>query len=189
MPDLFRADRSTGLAGAIVLGALAALGTGCSSTAPPDLSVADVTISDETPQAMVLTFAIEGTNPNPFPLPLGEVRYQLDLDGRRVFEGTRSAQITIPRSGAGSVELPAAFELSAIDRTLDGDTPYRIVGSIRYRPDGTFPGVLYDSNLYRPSRSFSVSGVLDFSAATRTGPFPEDQPTGPSIRADDPDSP
>ncbi len=158
---------------------------GCSSTAPPRLTVSDVSIDEETDLAMVLLFSVEGENPNTFPLPLEEVRYRLQLDGDRVFSGVRSAQITIPRSSTGAVELPVAFEFADLGGALNGPAPYRLTGTVRYRPDGTFPGVLFDSGVYRPSASFSVSGVLDFTPANRTGPFPEGE-TGGAVRIENP---
>jgi len=173
---------------AAVLSVAGAVGGGCASTSPPDLRVIEVTVAEQSSEAMVLGFALEGTNSNGFPLPLGDISYRLDLDGRRVFQGVRSAQITIPRSGRGMIDLPAAFELSALEIDLEERVPYRLVGSVRYRPDGTFPGALYDSDFHRPSRSFAISGMLDFSPAMRTGPFPGDDPFG-SPRIDDPSSP
>lgn len=173
---------------AALLSVIGAVGGGCASTTPPDLQVVEVTVDEQSSEAMVLNFALEGTNSNGFPLPLGDVSYRLDLDGRQVFRGVRSAQITIPRSGRGMIELPAAFELSDVDTDLRERVPYRLVGSVRYRPDGTFPGVLYDSDFHRPSRSFSISGMLNFDSAAQTGPFPGDEPTR-SPRIDDPVSP
>lgn len=163
-----------------------ALGSGCSSTTPPDLVISEVTISEQSPQAMVLNFAMQGSNENPDPLPLGEVRYRLDLDGTRVFSGVRSAQLTIPRRGSAMIDLPASFRLNDLGIDLQSRTPYRLSGSIRYRPDGTFPGVLYDSDFHRPARTFSISGVLDFDPAMRTGPFQEEQSDPATIRIDEP---
>jgi len=163
-----------------------AAGSGCSSTTPPDLVISEVTISEQSPEAMVLNFAMEGANENPDPLPLGEVRYRLDLDGTHVFSGVRSAQMTIPRRGSAMIDLPASFRLNDLGVDLQGRTPYRLSGSIRYRPDGTFPGVMYDSDLHRPARTFSISGVLDFDPVMRTGPFQDEQADPATIRIDEP---
>src|SRR5690606_23128415 len=92
MANQLVAGRSGMLATAAMLAVLACTVAGCSSTTPPGLDVVDVTIGEETPQAMVLVFSLQGSNTNEFPLPLGEVRYELDLAGERVFEGVRSAQ-------------------------------------------------------------------------------------------------
>lgn len=188
MPEQSSADGLQTVALTAILSVIGAVGGGCASTSPPDLQMVEVTVEDRSSEAMVLNFAMEGTNSNGFPLPLGDVSYRLDLDGRQVFRGVRSAQITIPRSGKGMIELPAAFELSTLDLDLQDRVPYRLVGSVRYRPDGTFPGVLYDSDFHQPSRSFSISGVLDFNPATRTGPFPGDEPSQ-TPRIDAPGSP
>lgn len=184
MPE--RASVTAAITGAVLASSTITIG-GCTSTTPPRLSVSDVSIQAETSDAMVLSFAVEGANPNTFPLPLEEVRYRLQLDGDRVFSGVRSAQITIPRSSTGAVRLPVAFELADLGGALNGPAPYRLSGSVRYRPAGTLPGVLFDSGVYRPSASFSVSGVLDFTPTNRTGPFPEGE-SGGAVRIDDPES-
>ena len=171
-----------------ILSAIGVLGSGCSSTVPPDMKVTEVTVGEQNAGAMVLSFALEGSNENAFPLPLGDIRYRLELDGDRVFQGNRSAQITIPRSGTGIIELPAAFEWDTSARDLQGGVPYRLVCSVRYRPDGTFPGVLYDSDFHRPSRTYSFSGMLDFNAVQQTGPFPGDLPESPNLNIDEADS-
>lgn len=169
-PVLSSVSRTLGIALAMLIGGLL---TACSSTATPSARIVDVAIHEENDRAMVLRFDLVLANPNPHPVPLGQVRYQLELDGRRVFSGTRTARITIPRSGDQSLTLPAAFELHLVPSALDRPVSYRLTGSILYRPDGTFGGVLYDSKVHRPATRFSASGMLDFSPAARTGPFPE----------------
>ncbi len=182
-------NKAGGLRSMAIIALVLAWGTaglGCSSTVPPDLVISEVTVSEQSPQAMVLNFAMRGSNENPVPLPLGEVQYRLDLDGTRVFSGVRSAQMTIPRRGSAMIDLPASFRLNELGIDLQGRTPYRLSGSIRYRPDGTFPGVMYDSDFHRPARTFSISGVLDFDPAMRTGPFLEEADEPSTIRIDDP---
>jgi len=181
MPIPAKYRRARLLLRSVTLGACAVFLTACTSTQPPRLSVSNVTISEENERAMVLLFALEGENPNNYPVPLGEVRYRLELEGREVFRGVRSAQVTLPRDSRQSIGLPAAFEFARVGLPLDGPTSYRFTGEVLYRPDGIFPGVLFDSDVHRPSASFSTSGTLDFSPATRTGPFQEDQPAGISV--------
>jgi hypothetical protein len=180
-----RSIARNGLFLAAATGILGAGAAGCSSTSAPRLAITEVTVSEENQNAMVLRFSVQGENPNPFPLPLEEVRYRLELSGERVFSGVRSAQITIPRSSSAIVSLPVSFELTGFDGTLNGPEPYRLTGSVRYRPDGTFPGVLFDSGVYRPVASFSSSGTLDFTPLGQTGPFPEGDSA--SVRIGGPD--
>ena len=179
-----RSSVATALTGAVLACSTVPL-VGCASTAPPRLTVSDVSIEEENAEAMVLLFSVNGENSNSFPLPLEEVRYSLQLDGSRVFSGVRSAQITIPRNASGMLELPVAFEIADMGAALTGEAPYALTGTVRYRPDGVFRGVLFDAGVFRPTASFSVSGVLDFTPATRTGPFPEGE-TGGAVRLDEP---
>lgn len=173
MPDHASGHRRAFILPGVLLGSLGLVLGGCASTAAPRMSIEEVSVEEESAEAIVLLFSVRGENPNPFPLPLEEVTYRLELGGDRVFSGVRSAQITIPRSSSGLLELPVAFELSDFAGKLSDAEPYRLTGQVRYRPDGTFPGVLFDAGVYRPTVSFAVRGSLDFSAMNSVGPVPE----------------
>ncbi|HBS29585.1 MAG TPA: hypothetical protein DEB06_09095 [Phycisphaerales bacterium] len=154
-------------AGALSLGA-------CSSPAPPTFRVASVAVTDESPEAAVLTFRLLGENTSDRALPLRTVSYTLALDGRPVFQGERSAEVTLNRFGAQSVDLPVTLLTGADRPALEGEVPYTLSGSIVYEVPGTIAEVLFDARLRRPSAGFSQSGRLDFSALDRpiTGPMP-----------------
>lgn len=184
MPEHASGHRRAIILSGVLLVSLGSVLGGCASTAAPRMTIEEVSVEEESADAMVLLFSVRGENPNPFPLPLEEVTYRLELGGERVFSGIRSAQITIPRSSSGMLKLPVAFEFDDLGGEPSGAEPYRLTGRVQYRPDGTFPGVLFDSGAYRPSASFEVSGVLDFSAMHSVGPVPEGESGSVRILSD-----
>jgi hypothetical protein len=141
----------------------AALLAGCSGPAPT-FRVLDIEVSDESPQATVVTVTLEGENRGEEALPLRDVRYTLSLDGRPVFSGVRSAEATLPAGGVERVRLPVAITAEQAGGPLTGtQRPYSLSGSVQYLSSGSIAEVLFDSGLRQPTASFSESGSLDFA--------------------------
>ncbi len=149
-----------------VVACLAAL-SGCATledaVQPPEIRLADVTLEslDIDGQTFLLSFDV--TNPNPFPLPIAEVRYGIALDGYRFASGAAASEFTVPAGGDGrfaiSVDvnlLESAPQLLFIVR--DGvyrEIPYSLEGRMQL-------------GLPAPvSKSFATSGVIQLTAAAR----------------------
>lgn len=141
--------------------ALALLG-GCAGFTEPKFSVERVQVVEQTPEGAVLLFSLAGENRNPDPVPLREVRYELWLDGEKVFEGRRSAQLTLNRYGEQTLVLPVATPLEPDSPVLTGVTPYRFSGTVEYERPGAISETLFENNLIRPKAGFSESGRLNF---------------------------
>lgn len=125
-----------------VLALAACLLSACASTGPlissPGVSLRNVELTnvDFTGQTFLLGFDV--TNPNPFPLPVKEVSYGVELDGYRFATGRTKGGFTVPAQGDGefaiSVELnllQTAPQLLHIVR--DGvmrDIPYELTGTL-----------------------------------------------------------
>jgi len=157
----------------VVCAAAVALMGGCWGVREPSFRVAGVGITEETERATVLTFRVTGENTNSEELPLREVRYALDLDGRRVFSGTRSAEATLQRFGTQTIDLPATVLASNGGDALSGEVPYTLSGEVVYELPGTIAEVLFDARIRRPTAGFSQSGRLDFGALDRPIVGPE----------------
>ncbi len=121
----------------------------------------DAAITDRTPDAVVVTFTLEGTNHSDEPLPLDNVTYALNLNGRPVFAGTRDAEAALPPGHTQRVRLPVPVPADQA-ATTTGAVPYRLTGSMLYRLPGAIAEVFFDSGVRKPSVSFSESGNLDF---------------------------
>lgn len=133
---------------------------------------------------MVIT--LDAQNTNDVPLPLREIEYTLDIDGRRVFAGTRSAEATLRSMGVQSIRLPAVVQLSGEQAAL-GNVRYQLAGTLKYVTPGQVAEVLFDSGVRVPSVDFSGSGDIDLGAATllsapgvpqlpQTSPLPDTAP-------------
>lgn len=147
-----------------ILGTVAAVCGGCSWYHAPDLDVVTVQRAQETEEGMVLSFGLDATNENEVALPLKMVRYSLELEGRRVFSGRRSAEATLRRKGTQRIFLPAAVDWEKVGGTPPaGDVPYRLSGELSYVTPGQLAEILFDTGVRRPSVHFSEAGVIAFS--------------------------
>ncbi len=165
-----------------VLAALA-LG-GCSSYGPPTLKVAEAGVGERSAQGTVLNFTLDAENPNAVELPLREVRYTLDLNGERVFEGFRSPEATIRRFAVQRVTLPAAISAADAARlglalglgSSGGPVRYRLAGTLTYITPGEIEEILFDNEIRRPTVGFEDEGTLRLdggvAAAGGEGPAP-----------------
>jgi hypothetical protein len=149
-------------------------------------------MSGQSDEGYVLTFTLLGENPNKSPLPLRQVSYSLSLDGKHVFQGTRSAQATLPAKGSQALTLPVSIPndvgagKGAEGAGADEPPPagakakYRIAGSIEYQLPGSIAELLFDSQIRRPKAGFGESGVFEFTEAPTRGsstlaPAPSDR--------------
>lgn len=144
--------------------AAATLGVGCAGTPEPTFQIVKAEITQRTPSGVVITFGVEGHNPGDDALPVREVQYTLDLGGRRVFEGTRMGEVTLPRRGTQMVSLPTPVTFGPDVPPLVGDQPYRLAAVVTYVAPGALGEALFDIGVRRPEASFSRSGVLEFAA-------------------------
>lgn len=147
-----------------IVGMAAMLG-GCAGK-PPTFKVVDVAITEESPEASVVTFMLEGENAGKEPLPLREINYSLTLDGQHVFNGYRRAEVTLPAGGP-----PQRIALPVVVKTADtggqplGQREYRFSGSVEYIVPGALAEYFFDSGVRRPSTGFGEGGKLDFTSA------------------------
>lgn len=163
---------------AAALALLALVLTGCG--AAPRASVRPSPVVDTSPGAVVLAFDVAIENPGRVELPLRTVRYALRVDGRRVFEGARSAEATLPREGAQTVELPVPVRWEDLPQ---GQAEYELRGSIGYRRPAVFLRALADAGLYRPRVRFTHNGTLDTADLPR--PASQGGAGGEAAREDD----
>lgn len=144
------------LAGVVFLG-----GCGAAATAPR-LGASSVSVRDHTPDGVVLSLLVRADNPGASALPLRDVEYSLELDGREVFRGVRSGQATLRRFGSQEIELPMAFARPSPD--VVGSRPYRVRGRMTYLVPGALSEVLFDASVRRPSIGFEITGDVEIPA-------------------------
>jgi LEA14-like dessication related protein len=145
------------------LAALAGCATLEDAVRPPEVRLADVELEslevDE--QRFLLTFDV--SNPNPFPLPIAEVRYGIALDGYRFASGAAASEFTVPAGGDGRFAI-------SVDVNLLDSAPQLlfIVREGVYREIGySLEGRLRLGLPAPVSKSFETSGVIQLTAAAR----------------------
>jgi LEA14-like dessication related protein len=96
------------LAMAFVLTACAGMETVISA---PGVSLRNVTVTglDFSGQTFLLGFDV--VNPNPFPLPVSEISYGIELDGHQFAGGETAAGFVIPAQGDGEFAISVQLNL------------------------------------------------------------------------------
>ncbi len=126
---------------------------GCSSHPEPRAVAEAAHVRQTGPTGSLLDISVRAANFGPEPLPLVAVRYRVYLDGREVFEGTRSAEATLSRFGERSLRLPAVT-------TDPPGSQWRVEGTIEYVPPGAFARALTELGLARRTLRFEGSGTF-----------------------------
>lgn len=146
---------------------------GCTTYTPPSLTVSRVAVTERSDAGMVLEFTLDAENVNSVALPLQEMRYTLDLDGREVFRGYRSPEATLRRYGRQQLRVPVALEPGQAPPS--GSVRYRLDGVLTYLTPGELARVLFESDVRRPKVRFTETGTLDMGEAVEKSP---DNPEG-----------
>ena len=135
---------------------------GCKSYRAPVFTVIDARMTDRSEEGYVLEFTLEGENVNDEAMPVDSVIYTLDMNGDRVFEGIRMAEATLPRFGTQQVVLPVAIKAGEAAASPDGSYEYLFAGTVVYEIPGAIAETLFDTNIRRPTTTFSEKGRLNF---------------------------
>src|SRR5207248_5422447 len=83
------------------------------------------------PAGLRVTIQFTANNPNPFPISLSSVDYQVALQGQQVFAGS-AADPNVPEHATSSLSLGGTIDLrTPVYRTLrpGASTPYTITGT------------------------------------------------------------
>jgi LEA14-like dessication related protein len=168
----------------LVLTVAAATLAGCQSYSAPTLSAAEAHATERTGDGAAMRFTLDARNDNDVSLPLRRVEYTVELNGRQVFSGTRSAEATLRRKGTQQIELPAVVRLDNQQNAdlVSGTVRYRLAGDMYYVTPGQLAEVLFDAGVRTPSASFSIEGDIDLSAARFT-PAADTIPSTPQTAA------
>ena len=124
------------------LAAMAFSLTACASMetliSAPGVSLRNVTVTNLGFSGQTFLLGFDVVNPNPFPLPVSEVSYGIELDGHAFANGETVAAFVIPAQGDGefaiSVQLnllkTAPQLLYVIRDGVRGDIPYALTGEL-----------------------------------------------------------
>jgi len=135
--------------------------TGCRSVTAPTFDARSAQTTRATDSAVALEFVISADNPNPDPMPLRRVDYELAVNGRTVFSARRSPEATIPPFGTQSFTLPAVVPAEL--QPDDPSAPYTLTGTVRYLEPGRLNEILFDRNLRVPTAPLRLRGTITFT--------------------------
>jgi len=155
------------LRSAVSMMAALCLLTGCASTgdilSAPNVSLRNVEVTDLDFSGQTFLLGFDVTNPNPFPLPVKVVSYNIELDGYRFASGSTNGQFTVPSSGDAEFAISVRLDLLKtapqllylVRDSLKRDIPYELNGRLGL-----------DIPLIEPVR-FESSGAIRMRAVSR----------------------
>lgn len=146
--------------------ALAALQlTACASleelVAEPEVRLADVELRDLDTDRQTFVLSFDVSNPNPYPLPVAQVAYEVSLDGMRFASGETQCALTIPAKGDGELAIKVDLDLLRTAPDLLFVVRDAARRDIPYALDGT---LAFDIPQTKPVR-FSNEGAIRVTAA------------------------
>jgi LEA14-like dessication related protein len=125
----------------LILGALA--GCGLAGFAEgfefPTITLSDTKVVEYSTDTLEATLGLEIRNPNPYALPVRQVRYRLRVEGSEVAAGTHGVETDVAAYGSARVEVPLEIALSDLeDGTSDamrtGEIPFELEAWISVGP-------------------------------------------------------
>ena len=131
---------------------------GCGTYTPPALGLESARVVESTPAGKVIQFELSAKNVNSQALPLRDVRYDVYVNGDKVFEGRRSAEATLRAFGTQTLVLPAA--VAAGTPLPSGDANVEIRGELVYQTPGIFADILFDNELRTPTVGFDGATTI-----------------------------
>ncbi|MBX3406922.1 MAG: LEA type 2 family protein [Phycisphaeraceae bacterium] len=142
----------------------AAMLPACASTSAPRFEFAGASVTEHTAEGVAVSITVDAYNDNDIALPLRDIDYVVEIDGRTVFRGTRSAEATLRRRGVQQIRLPAVVVLAPGERGPTGEADIRLVGRVTYITPGKLAEILFDSGVRVPSAPVAVAGRVDLGA-------------------------
>ncbi|RMH24137.1 MAG: hypothetical protein D6693_10285 [Planctomycetota bacterium] len=142
------------------VGGLIAVLAGCAGlgVTPPETRIAGLRHVETTPDGALYEITVEGANRTGKDLRLESVRYWMTLDGRRVFQATRSPQATFSALDARSFSEPIAVPAAALPAD-PASARYEVGAVIVYRVPGPLARTLFELGVSRPRVRARSAGV------------------------------
>ncbi len=100
-----------GLAMCMTVGLMGGCATPQASIDMPRVSLTDVSITRVALDGQTFILSFDVDNPNPFPLPVREVRYHIVLAEERFASGEASSNFSIPAGGRGDFDLMVELDI------------------------------------------------------------------------------
>ena len=132
---------------------------GCQKAMAPTFTAVGVREVERSNERAVIEFVIEAKNPNREAIPLQQIRYTVTINGKEVFTGLRSSEVSLHTYATQVFTLPAVLPISSI--SAQGEVSYSLVGTAQYIPPGRLAEVLFDADLKVPEATIDLSGTIN----------------------------
>lgn len=136
---------------------------GCATTQSlvdsPEVSLTDVELTRAGFDGQTFMLSFDVANPNPFPLPIKEVRYQIRLANEKFASGEAQSDFSIPASGNGEFDLTIELDILKQASTLVSVVRSGMRHHIEYELYGSMSVDLPLS----PSIAFSNTGSIQIN--------------------------
>ncbi len=129
----------------------------------PAISVAEITVTESTDEALALGCTLELTNPNSVPLNLYELTYVLAVDSKPVYEGRRAAVATLSAAGTRLLTIPAIIPNHRMGWDASSrpqQVRFTLTGTLVYNKPGDIARLLFGAGVRRPKAHFAHRGQL-----------------------------
>lgn len=164
----FNAVRSTIAIAGLLLAACASLED---LVSPPGVSLRNVHAEELGFERQTFLLSFDVTNPNPFPLPLTEIRYGIELDGMRFASGRTPASLDIPAGSDSEFAIRVEMDLVStvpdllfvLRNGMDRDIPYSLEGELHTSIPGARPVRFANAGavrLLKKGDSYLISGEI-----------------------------
>ncbi|GAB4257988.1 MAG: LEA type 2 family protein [Deferrisomatales bacterium] len=130
-----------GLRCRMVLAGLLTLAAGCAAlrpggTEPPRLTLSDLRVTGATLFSQTYRLRLAVQNPNPFPLEVDGMAYELRVNDQPFASGVSDLRVSLPRYGSRTVEVDALGTVTGLLRQLSALEKARAQQGFRYRLTG-----------------------------------------------------
>lgn len=106
----------------------------------PEVRLTNVEMQDLDYDGQTFLLSFDVSNPNPYPLPVNQVAYEVRLDGMRFASGEATCELTIPAKGDGKIALKVDLDLLrtapdllfVVRDATRRDIPYALDGSLAF---------------------------------------------------------
>ena len=139
---------------------------GCAAYHDPAISVTGAKLVETTDEALAVRFGLDLHNPNDESLTLLEFNYELKIDGRQVYSGTRAGETVLAIRGDKHVEIPGVVRFDRTGWSAGAIPPtarYEIKGRLTYITPGKIVQILFDTGVRKPRAPFAGSGEVELS--------------------------
>ena len=142
---------------------------GCASYHDPVIVVTGAKLTETSDEALALRFGLDLHNPNDEALSLLEFKYDLAIDGKPVYHGSRAGETVLAIRGDKHVEIPGVIRFDKTGWTpgsIPASANYSLKGRLQYITPGKIVQILFDTGVRKPSAPFSGSGEVELSQRT-----------------------